>query len=135
MRFFSGIASPRYPIFFLNISFPSEIGNRKLCSASVLRSVQNAQEPPLNSQTLAKVLYRASRAAKRPATPMRDEPIWTASAALDLEVVAAVELAVPEVPAEAPVAVAEEPEPDPECDEISEGFEEWGVLGERGLYL
>jgi hypothetical protein len=44
---------------------------------------------------------------------MRDEPSWTASAALDLEVEAAVELAVLEEPPEAPVAVTEEPEPVP----------------------
>jgi len=44
---------------------------------------------------------------------MRDEPSWTASAALDLDVVAAVELAVLEEPPEAPVAVAEVPEPAP----------------------
>jgi hypothetical protein len=44
---------------------------------------------------------------------MRDEPSWTASAALDLDVVAAVELAVLEEPPEAPVPVAEVPEPAP----------------------
>jgi len=44
---------------------------------------------------------------------MRDEPSWTASAALDLDVVAAVELAVLEEPPEAPVAVAVDPEPAP----------------------
>jgi hypothetical protein len=46
---------------------------------------------------------------------MRDEPSWTASAALDLDVVAAVELAVLEEPPEAPVAVAVDPEPAPKC--------------------
>jgi hypothetical protein len=39
---------------------------------------------------------------------MRDEPSWIASAALDLDVVAGVELAVLEEPPEAPVAVPEE---------------------------
>lgn len=46
---------------------------------------------------------------------MREEPSWTASAALDLDVVAAVELAVLEEPPEAPVAAVEEPEPAPRC--------------------